>query len=302
VGYYQSWSAPWKAKGADTDLANTPAYVNVVVVSFAKPDCTYTKGSYSLANTGLQFSFDAATVKDAIASLKARQPNTRVLLAVGGATYTNFAGMNTQCIKDLVDDFGFDGADLDYEPSNPACKVAGGKVSCTTDAESVDVTTKLRAALPFGKYLLSTASWHVGMYGEGSFAGAQPVSIYTGVNLAMARCPAGQQLDLINIMAYDAGNKASTGFDWQQSYEAHRAVWATQGIALGVEVPPEAWGGNMQTLADVDARAKYVAARGGKYGLMVWSLHKKGTPSAASMFNTICTVFGLSNCAAALPY
>ena len=32
-----------------------------------------------------------------------------------------------------------------------------------------------------------------------------------GVNLAMAKSPAGQQLDLINIMAYDAGNKASTG-------------------------------------------------------------------------------------------
>lgn len=32
-----------------------------------------------------------------------------------------------------------------------------------------------------------------------------------GVNLAMARSTAGQQLDLINIMAYDAGNLASTG-------------------------------------------------------------------------------------------
>jgi hypothetical protein len=31
------------------------------------------------------------------------------MLAVGGATYTNFAGMNTVCIKDIVDDFGFDG-------------------------------------------------------------------------------------------------------------------------------------------------------------------------------------------------
>ena len=27
----------------------------------------------------------------------------------------------------------------------------------------------------------------------------------------MAKSPAGQQLDLINIMTYDAGNKASTG-------------------------------------------------------------------------------------------
>lgn len=87
------------------------SYVNVVCVSFAKPDCQYTKGSYSLANTGLQFSSDGSTVRGAIAALKTAQPNTRVLLAVGGATYYNFAGMNTQCIKNIVDDFGFDGED-----------------------------------------------------------------------------------------------------------------------------------------------------------------------------------------------
>ena len=78
-------------------------------MSFAQPDCTYTKGSYQLQGTGLSFSSDGPTVKAAIAALKAAQPNTRVMLAVGGATYTNFAGMNVQCIKNIVDDFGFDG-------------------------------------------------------------------------------------------------------------------------------------------------------------------------------------------------
>jgi chitinase len=81
------------------DLANTPSYINVVAVSFAKPDCTYSKGSFMLSGTGLQFSSEGATVSAAIAALKTRQPNTRVLLAVGGATYTNFAGINTQCLK-----------------------------------------------------------------------------------------------------------------------------------------------------------------------------------------------------------
>lgn len=41
----------------------------------------------------------------------------------------------------------------------------------------------------------------------------QPTHIHAGVNLAMAASPAGQSLDLINIMAYDAGNTASTGDD-----------------------------------------------------------------------------------------
>jgi chitinase len=55
-------------------------------------------------------------VKAAVAALKAAtNNNTKVLLAVGGATYTNFAQMNTQCIADLVDDFGFDGVDIDLE-------------------------------------------------------------------------------------------------------------------------------------------------------------------------------------------
>lgn len=50
----------------------------------------------------------------------------------------------------------------------------------------------------------------------------------TGVNLAMAKSPAGQALDFVSIMAYLAGDKASTGFDWAESYRAHRAYWPTQ--------------------------------------------------------------------------
>jgi chitinase len=85
--------------------------VNVITVAFAKPDCTYVKGSYALAGTGLQFKSDGLTVRTAIATLKAAQPNTRVMLAVGGASpdYMNFVGLNTACIKNILDDFGFDG-------------------------------------------------------------------------------------------------------------------------------------------------------------------------------------------------
>lgn len=70
--------------------------------------------------------------------------------------------------------------DIDYEPTNSNCVVGATSVSCATDAESVAVTSALRAALPKGQYLLSTASWHVGCYGEGVFKTSQPPSIYTG--------------------------------------------------------------------------------------------------------------------------
>ena len=47
--------------------------------------------------------------KDAIAYLKSKNPGTKVLVAVGGATYENFAALNTKAIADVVKDFGFDG-------------------------------------------------------------------------------------------------------------------------------------------------------------------------------------------------
>jgi hypothetical protein len=78
-----------------------------------------------------------------------------------------------------VADFGFDGVDLDYEPA-AACQVSAGKVTCATDTESVEVTTQLRDAFPKGQYILSTASFHVGCYGEGLFAASKPITAYTG--------------------------------------------------------------------------------------------------------------------------
>ncbi len=80
VGYYETWSAGWAGAGADLDLASMPSYVNVIILSFARPDCSYTKGSLALAGTGLQFSSAGRVVRDAVAALRARQPNTRVLL------------------------------------------------------------------------------------------------------------------------------------------------------------------------------------------------------------------------------
>ena len=151
-------------------------------------------------------------MRDGIRALKAAQPNTRVLLAVGGSLYTNFTNFSTQCVKDLVDDLGFDGADLDWEPPFAACAASGGVVTCpTTDAQSVSVLTAMRSAFPKGQYILTVASFSKGAYGEGLYANSKPTgSPYTGINLAMAKSPAGQALDLINVMSY--GAVAATGW------------------------------------------------------------------------------------------
>lgn len=82
-----------------------------------KPDATY-EGNNKLAGTGLDFSADGVVVKDAIAYLKSKNP-APMLVAVGGASYQNFAALNTKAITDdVVRDFGFDGVDIDYEPFN----------------------------------------------------------------------------------------------------------------------------------------------------------------------------------------
>ena len=100
-----------------------------------------------------------------------------------------------------VDDFGFDGVDVDFEPAAPGCTVSAGKVSCAASKALVQAVSRLRKALPAGSYLMSLASFHVGCYGEGDFASAKPVTAYTGRSLELARSDAGKTIDLINIMA-----------------------------------------------------------------------------------------------------
>ncbi len=152
-------------------LANIAPYVNTVIVSFIQPDATYTRGSYNFAGTGLKFSADGKVVKDAITLLKTYNPKTKVLVAVGGQAGTNFAQMNPQAIANIVKDFGFDGVDIDYEPTNVKCLSSNGKVSCTSDAEFRCVVRQIRQVLP-EHYLVTVAVWSIGAYGEGQWANA----------------------------------------------------------------------------------------------------------------------------------
>eukprot|EP00775_Hariotina_reticulata_P004001 gene4001-4251_t len=176
VGYYESWSAKFLPGTVPRtlDISAIPAHVNVIIVGFARPDCTYVKGSLDISygTTGLIFdnSFISATgaeLKAGIAALKAAQNNTRILLSVGGGSdaYNNWKAINTNCLKALVDDLGFQGVDIDFEKATNCAPLANGTVTCTTDAELVNAAKALRAAMPAGQYLLSTATWSTGMDG-----------------------------------------------------------------------------------------------------------------------------------------
>lgn len=287
VAYYQSWSDAWKANGADTVLAHLPAYVNTVNLAFMEPNAQYAAGSTSLGGTGLSFPYDGPTLRDAIAALHQRQPQTRVLVSVGGATYPNWSSFNPSAVAAFVRDFGLDGVDLDYEPSNPACSSNGSTVSCPSDGEYVGVVNAMRAALPRPKWV-SIAAWSVGAYGEGAWANAPPQgSAYMGLSLAVLK-QAGGALDLVNVMSYDA----SPAYDPIQALAAYQHYFSGR-IAMGIEVPPEAWGGHVETLPEIDALADAVV-RSGAAGLMLWSVQKPGP--AQSFATEICTRLGLGGC------
>lgn len=293
AGYYQTWSDSWKANGADTVLAKLPSYVNIVNLSFMAPDTTYVAGSLNLSGTThLDVPYDGPTLKAAIAALHQRNPNTRVMISVGGATLYNWAGFQPSHVADFVKDFGVDGVDLDYEPAAANCSASGGHVSCPSDAEFVSVVKKMRAALPRPK-ILSIAAWSVGAYGEGAWASAPPASAYTGIALAVLKdAQASAALDLLQVMSYDA----SPAFNPIDALKAYKNYFKGA-VVMGVEVPPEAWGGHVYTIPEIDSLADAVKQNNGA-GMMLWSIQKAGP--AQSFSTEICNKFALGNCSAPL--
>jgi len=302
VGYFQTWSSRWVANGSNSDLANLPAYVTHVMLSFAKPDMQYS-GGLSLSGTGLDFSYDGPTVFQAIKSLHQRNPGVKVMLSVGGATYTNWAGLNSNAVSRFVKDFQIDGVDIDFEPSTPNCQLGADKlIHCTSDTTFNNIVKTLRGDLPRGQFILALAGFSVGAYGEGQWAGAQPPSQYTGLLLDLFRTGNGALIDLISVMSYDAG----------PTYDPNVALAAYQNyfrgiITMGVEVPPEAWGGHVYTIAQVQALAQQVKSKNAG-GMMLWSIQKQpngspsqNNPSATMMAQTVCNQLALRDCTQSLP-
>ena len=304
VGYFQSWSSTWATDGEKTELANLPAYVNIIPLAFMRPDAEYVKSSLDYTATGLQFNYANGTVlKQAIAALHKKHPNTKILVAVGGAAYTNWAKFNAKAIADFVVDFGCDGVDIDFEPTYPGCSLdTDGLIHCAIDAELQSYISSMRALLPKPR-LLTSSAWSIGAYGENQWTQSQPQGQYTGVMLPLLRSAAAKDLDMLNVMAYDAGNT----YDPQEALAAY-AHYFSGPINMGIEVPPEAWGGHVYTLSKINRLTSAVVAlaatRHVPPGMMLWSLQKQiqGTPSSdnpsGSMIATaICTGLSLEHCA-----
>jgi chitinase len=86
---------------------------------------------------------------------------------------------------------------------------------------------------------------------------------------------------------------ASDAYTPEHALAAYRHYFQGN-IAMGIEVPPEAWGGHVETIAEIDALGDAVNASGAA-GLMLWSLQKQGP--AQEFATEMCTKLSLADCA-----
>lgn len=261
--YFQSWSSAWSSQRLDLEDCEG----DVIYLAFVNPACSYTKGQFSLAGTGLDFSSDFSIVKKAIASLRSR--GKKVMLSVGGATY-QFQTVNVENLMALQQDLGCDGLDIDWEPTN-------------YDSNAFSVLLKQFGEKKVG--YLSAAVFSVGGYGEDQWKNAQPQGMYTGLN-RKGLLEAGHYLDWINIMSYDA----SDVFNPTEAFQAYRSIFPKD-IYLGFEVGPQAWGGALLTLDQVKLWGRFIQEQKGHF--FIWSWQKVGDPDARQVIKTLQSMSGI---------
>jgi len=295
VGYYESWSEPWISEAKDSPLSQ-PQKVDTVILAFMQPDASYVSKSLDLRRTGIQVPYEGNVLKTVIQMFHTTNPQAKILLAVGGATYNNWQNINVSAIAKVVKDFGLDGVDVDFEVF-PNCNQSASHVQCQTDDQLSQIISALRIALP-KPYQLTAAAWSIGAYGEGTWQHAKPQGGYTGMYLNPL-LKVGDQLDGLNVMSYDAGNKTTTGYDPLEAYAAYKYYFHGR-IAMGVEVPPEAWGDNVTSIPVIKNLAQAVALHDAD-GIMVWSLQKKpngqpteNNPDAGLILKSVCSILKTS--------
>jgi chitinase len=293
--YFESWAETW----SNPSLPAIPCWVSYLYLSFAMPGMSYAAGSMDLTGTGLQFPYNGPTLASHIQQLKANNTAIKVILSVGGSGYTDWSSTNYTAIGNLVQDFDLDGVDIDYEVQ-PTCGTTGGVFSCSTDTTYTSIITTMRSTIGSSK-LLTAAMFSTGAYGTGAWANAQPSgSAYAGMAINPLK-NAGSDLDVVNVMSYDAG----TSYDPVQAYQAYKYYYPSGIILMGVEVPPEAWGGHVYTVQNTQQLAGNIT--GANDGMMIWAVQKVPTgtvndtnPDANLLGNTICNSLELSTCSGAL--
>ncbi|MFA5123798.1 glycoside hydrolase family 18 protein [Zavarzinia sp.] len=299
IVYHESWFERPATGAVATTLAWLPPYASTVVLSFAKPDLVY-PGGLDISGTGLEYQFPGSVLHDAVARLKHENPETKVLLGIGGDSYKGgWPAFDVAATAKLVKDLGADGIDLDYEPPNPGCeRGADGRIACASDPIWRDLVRRIRAELP-RPYVLTIPVWSVGAYGEGEFAASQPVSGYTGVMLDLLRSPEAAEVDALSIMSYEAGPH----YDPAEAFRAYRTLWKGP-LAIGINVistiPGDDW-----SVPRIEALLPRLATpEDPQAGAMLYAVLEHpadGSADGRAKLKAICRVLGLEGCAQGLP-
>lgn len=262
--WFQSWSDPWSATTSTLTLQHQKS-LGRVFICFVSPGCNYVAGQKTFAGTGLQFSSDFNVIAQSIKYLFTNY-GVKVYLSVGGATYTGWSSFNPAGILALVTDLGAYGVEIDYEGQS-----------------STELNMVLQTWFKSSKVNTWLASWSTGAFKNNEAPGGP----YEGIDV-MAITNFGANLQGINIMSYDAGPT----FDPKAAFLAYRKLYKGL-LHLGIEVPPESWGGHVVTLDEVKDLTLFVYNQqfpsGGPFGLSIWAIQKAGPPSFLDILDAINT-------------
>ena len=311
MGYFPSWTLGWIPDDGITPMAELPDHINYVTFAFAKANLRYTKGSYDISRTGIQ-SDPSAGKRLALSLELLRSRGIKVILSIGGETYwkvpANYTDIHYDEIKDLVDDYGFDGIDWDYEPM-------GGFDKLTQEPYRGYLITFIRESrkvMPKSEnYLIMSAPPGVGVLGsprpgeDSEFAGFKYAdrTKYGGANdqggfstnaaglfnfgstgsmISILNAPGsaagkniGHDLDLIAYQSYNTGKSLNRTI----MYDSWLPYAEKYGFALahGTHVPHEPWGPHYEhtpsRTAQIAAHIRSANTSGGRGdGVMIWQL------------------------------
>lgn len=273
VGYYPSWlcASPLKTDcDPVTSLGEVPAGYTHVILSFAQPDFAWDGTSWN--GTGLQFRKGTpADIRTSVAALQKR--GVRVLLAVGGAKYLNWAplaaeadkaGPLTNALAAAIEDMRLDGLDVDYETDG-----AGPR-------EIAEYAGAIRAmhravTLAGSDRILTLAAWSTGAdctAATGLDACGGKASRWQGragrERLLFRDRALFGKLSMISVMSYDAG---TAEFDAVAAYALYRTLVPSHVVLnIGFETSPEGWGDGILVVHDGDAVCPGAVAKGDQFG------------------------------------
>jgi cytochrome c553 len=263
VGYLPTWLLEGfhTVDYASSQIATIDNLYTHVVISFAKPDMTFNGTNF--VGTGVEFASYLDGVKKAIEVLQKR--GVKVLLAVGGATYNNWDPLaneqgveissttHKKALKAFMDALNLDGIDVDYE---------------VTGADSANVARYYKSILALkevvGDKLLTMAGWSTGAdctAGTSEHLDCQGKVSYWGNSAGRERLlfkkfrddgyNVEELFDYVAIMTYDGG---LSRFDPITLFKNYQAIYAGP-LAMGFEIPAEAWGGAELVVTNAQAEA-----------------------------------------------